>query len=583
MVADRIQAVSGGNPRAVMQLAQHLVDNKTIRYQAGTWLVPQNVDSGDIPGSLVDAFKARIQRLGAAALKLAQTMALSPEHSFTREECLMLTEHRKMDQLIQNLDEVIALEIVSTDAEQYWLTQRAWILVLLDEVDEQTQRDCHRRLAEVFKKRENEQFRAAQHWLLAGKEGRALDDFVSFSETLAVLTGEDPSAYSELLQSLPDDWQYTLGTAIDLARQKGRPQRQIFALQSRLSGLSSIPGSADTQHLKEVLKRLAQDSGLARYYELDDSMESNERLRLSFEFAQQRYDASPESERVLAPVDSIRELSRSLIQAMGVIYSSLDSSLSRVLPSLAPLVDLSPALGIVENLVQATKAGTAGRIERLYQWDLKIFERLNQPDLSGLSQTHHEFIRHGVVHSLGLLEAIMGIPSALSWTTKLDASPLFQVDAQLLRMLYHLWQGNSQEAEECRQRAEVLRIQNGAPRAYRGAIEYVQLLAYCLSDDLLGVKQVLGQIEELAMMYPGWLPTLHYAKGEYQRIRGNLSSALEELKRALEKTAPGQYRGWPSIAGAYLKTLYALKLYDKAQSEGWELFEAAKEAELGYS
>ena len=239
-----------------------------------------------------------------------------------------------------------------------------------------------------------------------------------------------------------------------------------------------------------------------------------------------------------------RELSRNLVQAAGVVYSSLDSSLRRALPSLAPLANLSPALGIIEKLVQATAAGTTGRIQRGHQLNREILDRLSQPDRAGLSQTHHEFMRYGVMHSLGLMEAVMGIPSSLNWASKIEASSLFDVDAQLLRMSYHLWQGNSREAEACRQRAEVLRIQNGPSRAYRGTIAYAQLLAYCLSDELLGVKQVLGQIEDIARMYPGWMPTLYYAKGEYQRIRGNLSNALEELKRALEESAPGQYRGW---------------------------------------
>jgi tetratricopeptide (TPR) repeat protein len=480
------------------------------------------------------------------------------------------------------LDALVALEIVSTDGEQYWLTQGAWMSVLLDEVDAQTQRGCHLRLAEVFEKRENELFRAALHWLLAGEQDRALDAFVSFSETTSVLTAEDPNAYSELLNSLPDDWQSALGTAIGLAREKGRPLREIFKLQSRLSSLAAVPGTTDKQHLKDVLERLERDSGLKHYRELGDQVEPNERLRRSLEFAQKQYDESSEFERVLAPGEAIRELSRSLVQAAGVVYSSQDLSLGHSLPSLEPLVHLSPALEVIDKLVRATITGTSGRIQRGRQLLQEILERLNQPDRAGLNETVGEFMRYGAIHSLGQLEAVMGLASCLNRASEIETSSLLHEEAQLIRMLYYLWQGNTQEAQACRQRAELLRIQNGPSRAYGGAMVYAQLLVFCQADELLGVKQAIGQIEELIERYPGWMPVLQYARGEYQRIRGNFSHALEHLEQALQQIEPGESRGWANIAGAYLKTLFALRRYHEARTKGRELLEIAEKKDIGY-
>lgn len=79
LMADKLQAISAGNPRTVMQFVQHLVDKDVVRYQAGAWTLPSSIDARDLPSNLSEALRARVGKLSEDARDLAQTMALSPE------------------------------------------------------------------------------------------------------------------------------------------------------------------------------------------------------------------------------------------------------------------------------------------------------------------------------------------------------------------------------------------------------------------------------------------------------------------------------------------------------------------------
>src|SRR5205085_163478 len=81
--------------------------------------------------------------------------------------------------------------------------------------------------------------------------------------------------------------------------------------------------------------RVAQDSGLAAYGELEDVPES-ERLTAALARTQQRFLATPEQERVYPPADAIRELGRLTGTFCAVSMQLIDVDLLRTLPTRAP-------------------------------------------------------------------------------------------------------------------------------------------------------------------------------------------------------------------------------------------------------
>ncbi|MBN1655242.1 MAG: protein kinase [Deltaproteobacteria bacterium] len=582
LVANRLYSISRGNPRVIMLLAQHLLDRGLIHYQSGSWSLPNNINESDLPNSLSDVLRARVNALSREAFDLARTMALRPNHGFSFRECQLLTEHLNATSLARNLSDLAACEILASDGELYGFSHQGWIPVLTASLDEASRRYSHLRLAEVFERRRTEPFRTAQHYLEAGQEEQALDILISFSQESRALTGKDPGLYPTLLESLPPGWLHTMQRAIELAKAKGRPQKEIYILLSRLSGLVAIVGTEDTAHLIELLDQQYRDAALEFYQRLGDSVPHEERLTRAFMLAQERYDASPDGERVLAPADAVRALAATLIEAVGIAHITDSLSLLRQLPSIKPLIELSPALWIVDRLVWGHGKGMMGCVERLYSEDLAIIERLDRADKANLEGAHHQYLRYGVTHALGIVEAMMGLEKALARASEIETSPLLQVNAWRIRKIYHLWQASAQEADGCQKQAELLQIQNSPSRYYEGTHLHPELRAYSLSDDLLGVKRVINDIKALSERFSSYVPLLHFAQGEYHRIRGDFPRALDELQKALELGPLGEYQNSVFAACAYLRTLLLMKREEQAQADGEAFLEAARKADLGY-
>ena len=131
LLSDRLFNISQARLGAVLQCAQHLVDRGVIRYQAGAWGLPHHFEADDLPDSLSETLNAKIADLSCDALKLAQTLALHHQQSFTHEECLMLIGTQEKITFLRILDELRAKGIGSTDGHNASLSHPGWVSILL--------------------------------------------------------------------------------------------------------------------------------------------------------------------------------------------------------------------------------------------------------------------------------------------------------------------------------------------------------------------------------------------------------------------------------------------------------------------
>jgi hypothetical protein len=61
---------------------------------------------------------------------------------------------------------------------------------------------------------------------------------------------------------------------------------------------------------------------------------------------------------------------------------------------------------------------------------------------------------------------------------------------------------------------------------------------------------------------------LHYARGQYQRLRGDQAQALAEFDAGLQLVAPGQHMSWAALAGAYVWGLHVTGRAEEAIAAG---------------
>lgn len=582
LVARRLFTLSNGNPRTIMELSQHLLDKRIARYQRGTWRLPSQLDITDLPATFTEAQRERLRRVSTRARKLAETISLCPDQSLTRSECKILTEHRNINSLQPILDELVTENILARTGQVYALAQPGWMRSLNQNLSPDFLRDAHLKLAAMFEYRADDDFRVAQHLIRAGEYTSGLNALVGFFTQVIRRLELNANAAFELIQSLPSDWVDTVETAIQVCHEIDRPQRDVFVLRRGIVSIYTVVGSLNRDNLDRLFERLVQDSGLLIYHTLKSSLDDSMRLASALQQTQRQYDQCPPHERVATPIEAIKQLAHVVIRAASNFAWGFDYAGWESLPSLQPLTPLAPILSIVEKTAQSIGEFIAGRNERFHQACLEILARIDEPDRAGLDETLYRYMRLNVMFAIGLIEASWGATTTLQWTEELDADPLHQINAWRIRTVYHLFQGDFEQAEVCQRHAEVLTVQNSPPQFYDGMTLYTELLANTSTDNLRGLRQSIESIEAIAASFSGWEPVLHWVRGEYHRIRGELKGALEEHEKALRDTVPGQHQVWGYMAAAHVKTLIELRRFDVAITIANKYLDACRDSNIGY-
>jgi hypothetical protein len=369
---------------------------------------------------------------------------------------------------------------------------------------------------------------------------------------------------------------------IAASKSLARPRIDTFRLRNRLASLLNVLGGTSHVHLLALIRQLCRDSGLDAYTKLDPTLDKAERLKRALTEAKQAYETSSDHARGLEPGMALRYLVRALLLAAGMVALGLDYALWQALPSIAPLAPLSPAFGLIESLVGAVAARVAGLHERARDEYAQILARLAQPDRAGLDASNHRFLRLGVMYGLALLEAGLGRESSLERAAALETEALHSVNALQVRMIHALWHGRVREADQLREAAELRRIESGARQMADGSHLVWQTLAHAYSDDLMRLKQVIEELRTLAQRHAGWTPVVDYALGEFQRLRGDHTQALEQLALALRQVSAGTHQIWPHAAAAQISVLCALDRVGDAVKHGELQLQAAERAQLGY-
>lgn len=582
LLADRIYAISRGNPRAAICLAQHLVDQGRVRFQAGAWTLPESINAAFLPGSLAEALAVRVRKLSAGARTIAQRVALAYDQQFTFDECLALSGHRDAAKLTIALNELVAFEVLKKDESLYKLSQTGWVLPLIETLDEDARCAGHLLLADLFDIRGVEQFQVVQHLFRAGEDERAIDRLIRHVRESRQRFESDMAAYTEYIISLPNDWIDTCNDAIELCERLNRPKIDKYWLRTSIVHLAFSTGAQDRGHFTEIIAQLYRDSGLEFYYELDDSMDAGERLNLALHRAQHQYDTTCESEKGLSPIEAIRSLTTFIIIANTFSSVSYDNQLLDSLPSLEPFEPLSPAIGLLRPHTLAARCAISGRFEQSKELYREMLDMITQPDHLGIKDSTHEMLRLSLTYGIGMTEAAMGLGTALMAADEIESDPLNQANAWRIRMIYHLRLGEAEQAERCRQTLELLQIQNSPSQTFKTVHVFAALLSYALYDDLKGVIQMIVAIEKNTRRFPGWVPFLHFAQGEYHRIRSDYVESSRKFEQVLNSISAGRHAAWPFAAGAYLRTLFGLDRLSDGEKLGREYLIAAEQQKLGY-
>ena len=564
MLAHRLRELCAGCPRDLLRLAQHLVDEGIVQLAEGAWTLPAEIDPSDLPGSLSDALAARITALPDHARELACALALCPDESFSYEECGMLSGISDPGERLAHIEALLSADVARRSDEDLRLSGRAWVPLLCATLSHERAELLECRLAELFELRPGEEFRAAQHWFRAGVPEYALDLLVLHAKTSQEQTNHGPEIFQRYLLSLPERWFETFQEGLRHCDLLKRPRRDKLELLSRMVGIMAMLNTHAAELLAELFVDLRRDSGYDDWEALDPQIDPQTRLFAALTRAKERYDATPERDRVLDPVDAIRRLTRCVIAASGPISMALDVTTLRTLPRLRLFSALSPALEASNQLLEGVEARCTGRLHRALARYAALLQIVDRPDHGGIDPSFAVYMKLGVINGVGMIEAGLGLRTCAKWAAELERHPAYEVNAAVIRTLDCLFQGDLPSAEAQRRLTDRLRIQNSGRQMYEGGHLIWQLHAYALSGDLTRVRHTSEEIAPLARRYPQWEPVLRYATAEYHRMTRDHRRASAELEQVLSALPAGMHQIWPYAAHAHVLTLLELEEHARA-------------------
>ncbi|MBN1653112.1 MAG: serine/threonine-protein kinase PknK [Deltaproteobacteria bacterium] len=579
MLADHLHRISCGVPSVIMQLAQHLLDQGSVKYEAGTWILPARISDDGLPRSLSEAVAHKVARLRYQSLSVLKALALVPERSPSQEELLELCDIEHMGELLEALEELIIDNLVSVYQGYVSLTDKSMVYMLRTRMDNATTKKLHLKWALLLERRpDHQELLAVDHFVRASEYSRAMDLAVS----VAPKTNEIPmERISVLLRELPSDWMKLGRVLRDYCERSGRPKRDLYEMMDLFVASNTITATAIPDEMFDLLQQASRDCGLDIYDQLDDSIPPADRLRIAIEQAQQRYDATPDHERFAPPIEAMACLARTSMQCIGILCTGYDWLLSDRMPSLAPLSPLSPAIELVAGICEVTRDMTIGRHHRVRQRFIAFLDRLNQPDRAGFDELHHRYIRLFIQCGLVDVDLQYAVPSALEMVGEIRTDPLFEGFACRLSMLCALTSGDASLAENYRYEAELLRIKNGPPIILERRNVVPECACYAFVGDLARLKQNLPEIESRARTGAGWQAVLHWAQGLYRQLRGEHERAIEEFSSGLAVAPAAENGMYLYLATGFIESLTAIDRIAEACKHGEQFLSVAEAADLG--
>jgi hypothetical protein len=569
-VATRVHALSAGNPRATMELAQHLVDRNVIRYERGGWALPARLERAELPGGWTEAIDVRLDALADDERDLAEALAVALDRVHDPAGLDALTTHGRTDRREVALDGLVAAGILRVEGGRYAFTSSAVRQRLDHRMAPERRKALSGRLGRLLQRQGADAIEVARCHLEAGEQQKAIDTLLS---ELASGSRWDtaPSDYADLLQR-----------ALREAERADRPRRDLFNLRMELVRVGEHLGVPDMgAHFAWLFEQLREDGCLAAYEALPDSLDPAEKLSQSLAKTQQRWDGLPERDRVLPPIEGIRVLSMTARQASAFAAVSMDHELWCSMPDLRPLVPLSPAIEVsVHNTLPAAAHLNAARFEEAYRCYCNTLERLQEPNHAGLDDEFWTWAVAALNFALGHIQAGLGLSKALEYADHLATLPAWESAAWNVRRAYHLRQGDLREADNCRARMERLQLESGRRPPMVDTSARLELDTAAHAGDLVAARRAVQRMRHLIDTVPGYAPYAHYGPAVRELLRGNHWEALQRARDALDMVTPGEHPTWPWIASCELEALLGLERYEEARERALEHLERADEIGL---
>jgi hypothetical protein len=542
-----LHALSHGRPKDCMALAQSLVDHGAITAVGGTWVLPTSISAGLLPNGLEETLERNIAALTALGRRVLLTLGLDIRGRLSRATLRLLdsVEPRELDAA---LDELRTAQMIMGNVANYALCHSAIARIATRMASAQETASCHRELARLHEQAQDHTVSIAFHLLHTDTPAQGLDYLLAHAQDADARTRlHDEGANAVGGASAAQ----TFERALDVAEQLGRPRRDQQMLWMLLAAVAAR--GEDRRFYERIpeawVQQLKLDTGYTDFHKLDPTLDVLSRLSAAFTTATERYNVTPEAERVLAPADAIKQLVGYVVCMIAISVQGLDCELQAGLPELlVPFEPLGPVVKAMLGNARGTQLNGVGKHEAaraVFIEVLALFESIPSSELR-----YGAKVRASIAQTVAEIDASLGIRT--NFTARLEEAeqdPNQAVGGQYIRKVLAMQLGDWEAAEKHRQQAELLLLQGGDKPMFSTLGQ--ELEAHALARDLTGLKQVQTALHARAQNYPGWKPVMHMGNAHFARLCGDFTGALQHAETARSVASAGKVRSpWAYSASA---------------------------------
>jgi tRNA A-37 threonylcarbamoyl transferase component Bud32 len=551
-----------GNPRVTLDLVRHLLDHGLVRYEGGGFRLPDSLADSGLPSSLEQALAARIARLSPDALWLGAALARAEGHvPIEADDLALLFTGEARERAQAALGELLSADILKLGRYGPLFVQPGVVVALCRET-EAVAGQLHRALAELLRAPGYAApLVVAHHLQRAGAQAEALELLLACAAAPASRAERDQLPMTERIACYV--------AAEEECRAQRRSPHELLSLQTVLARLAAGYDLSLVKYAHQAIARLRHDTGLVYWDALAQVADPVERIKRCIGKARQVHEGAEAAARGLPPPDAMRNLAEVVLLAMAAESRTLRGldAVAALPPLLEPFAPLSPSIRLLWMVTQGIVCKDIGAATEL--WYESALAQLEQQDMSVSSD-----VKAVLLFSLGCDGAGLSPAQTLARAQQLAEDPWFATMADEVRLLSHLYAGDTRAAALCRERRDA------CPPALRAWLKRAQLLevqALAASQDLLQLKALAESIREQARQLPGFEAVYHWARGEYRRLRDQPHEALEALEACLARVEPGKHVVWGHAAPSFIATLVDLGHGERAHEYAqWALAEARR-------
>ncbi|MET0385620.1 MAG: protein kinase [Polyangiales bacterium] len=547
-----------GNPKLTLELAEHLFEHGMVRYVAGTWVLPSDRISLEVPSDLTAARTLRLKGLSPAAALLAELLAV--RRGSLSVESSIAAAGGAPEPIFTALDELVRAGVLESAGVDYVFAHAELRTTLTERLSDARLRELHWRWAEVLSAEavHNPEARLEAGWHLVHT-----DEELRGADVLAEIAPKLVDQGVSMASAIP-----ALERALEVYERRQRP----LAARLRLRATLTLAGYLFDYRLAfrygdETVALLHEASGLALAARLGRLLGVRLAFLVAFVLSTLRRVFLPADRRGPHPTEALRLFIRSAVGVLGVRATGLDvAGVWAMFEKLAPLAGAPrwtagwPTF-LVSRAVALQMVGRETELAHAINDAARVLER---PRHWGMTEVERRWMQVGLYTIDGVNESFREASQALARADRLEGVGIriAKGGALRIRMHYYARRGDAERAEHYRQQIDLHAIQGGTLWQGEWFSAPLEGMAGGTWSDLVTLRRSLDRLERLVEEVPSLASMRDTIQIPYHFRRGEYARAAELGERFVVAHPPRTLVGWGPTYG-----LIALSLIETGRAE----------------